>query len=195
MTVRLGLELNIIDEASCQTLVADTTVMEKAIAYPTDSRLFKRVQEQRGMLAKAQGISLRQSYEKELTHLKHKAAGYAHARQFKRLKKALKKMATLVGRLTRDILRKLPVTEQSRLILEKAAQASQLIKQTQQDWEGPKRYSLHEADVQCIAKGKADNAMNLAKKWPWLPRLIVTSSPPATVSLTTPTTAIPCTGI
>ena len=56
MTVRLGLELNIIDEASCQTLVADTTVMEKAIAYPTDSRLFKRVQEQRGMLAKAQGI-------------------------------------------------------------------------------------------------------------------------------------------
>lgn len=166
MTVRLGLELNIIDEASCQTLVADTTVMEKAIAYPTDSRLFKRVQEQRGMLAKAQGISLRQSYEKELTHLKHKAAGYAHARQFKRLKKALKKMATLVGRLTRDILRKLPVTEQSRLILEKAVQASQLIKQTQQDWEGPKRYSLHEPDVQCIAKGKSRHAMNLVKKWP-----------------------------
>tara|TARA_R110001592_G_scaffold117648_7_gene319770 strand:+ start:1080 stop:1631 length:552 start_codon:yes stop_codon:yes gene_type:complete len=45
MTVRLGLELNIIDEASCQTLVADTTVMEKAVAYPTDSQLFKRVQE------------------------------------------------------------------------------------------------------------------------------------------------------
>ncbi len=107
------------------------------------------------MLAKAQGISLRQSYEKELTHLKHKAAGYAHARQFKRLKKALKKMATLVGRLTRDILSKLPATEQSRLILEKAAQASQLIKQTRPGWEGPKRYSLHEPDVQCIAKGKS----------------------------------------
>ena len=67
MTVRLGLELNIIDEASCKTLVADTTVMEKAVAYPTDNQLFKRVQEQLVMLAKAQGISLRQSYEKELT--------------------------------------------------------------------------------------------------------------------------------
>lgn len=164
MTVRLGLELNIIDETSCKTLVADTTVMEKAIAYPTDSQLFKRVQEQLVMLAKAQGISLRQSYEKELTDLKHKAAGYAHARQFKRLKKTLKKMATLVGRLTRDILRKLPATEQSRLILEKAAQASQLIKQTRPGWEGPKLYSLHEPEVQCIAKGKSRQRYEFGQK-------------------------------
>jgi IS5 family transposase len=43
-------------------VAVDTTVMEKAIAYPTDARLYERARAQLVVLAQEAGVDLRQTY-------------------------------------------------------------------------------------------------------------------------------------
>jgi O-acetyl-ADP-ribose deacetylase (regulator of RNase III) len=57
-------------------------------------------------VAKDAGIGLKQTYAKEAAQLSRKAGRYAHARQFKRMKGAIKRQRTIVGRLQREIERK-----------------------------------------------------------------------------------------
>jgi IS5 family transposase len=82
-------------------------VQEKAIAYPTDSRLLEVARRKLVKLAVEEGLTLRQSYEREGPKLRRRAGGYAHAKQFKRLKRVLRRQRTVLGRLMRDIERKL----------------------------------------------------------------------------------------
>ena len=49
------------------------------------------------------GIHLKQTFAKEGQRLSHKAGRYAHARQFNRMKRAIKRQRTIVGRLHREI--------------------------------------------------------------------------------------------
>ena len=63
--------------------------------------------------AKAQGIELKQTYAKEGQLLGYKAGRYAHARQFKRMRKAIKRQGTIVGRLHREIARKMTTLSQA----------------------------------------------------------------------------------
>ena len=61
-TIRVGQTCGKIKEKSCRDVVADTTVMEKAITFPTDSKLLNRAREKLVALAKKHGVILRQSY-------------------------------------------------------------------------------------------------------------------------------------
>lgn len=81
-----------IRRASLSTIVVDTTVQEKAIAYPTDSRLLNRARAQLADAAQAHGIELRQSYARLGPQAEHQAARYAHARQFRRMRGQLRKL-------------------------------------------------------------------------------------------------------
>jgi transposase, IS5 family len=45
-------------------IIVDTTVQEKAVAFPTDARLIHRARERLVRLAKKHGVVLRQSYER-----------------------------------------------------------------------------------------------------------------------------------
>ena len=58
-------------------------------------------------LAKKHGVSLRQSYERvgKLALIAHQR--YAHAKQFKRANRALRTLRTYLGRVIRDIVRKI----------------------------------------------------------------------------------------
>lgn len=47
--------------------------------------------------AKAVGIGLKQTVAKEGKTLRRKAGGYAHAKQFKRLRRTLKRQRTVLG--------------------------------------------------------------------------------------------------
>jgi hypothetical protein len=87
--------------------VIDTTVQEKAVAFPTDARLLHRARERLVRLAKKLGVVLRQSYARvgKFALIKHQR--YAHAHQFKRAGKALRKLRTYLGRVIRDIRRKI----------------------------------------------------------------------------------------
>jgi IS5 family transposase len=141
-------------------VIVDTTVQEKNITHPTDSKLLYKAIEKLVEAAKSRGIGLRQSYVRVGKKMSVKAGRYAHARQFKRMRRCLRKLRTYVGRLTRDIRRKASNPDTSlETLLERADRI-----RNQQPHDKKKLYSLHEPDVQCISKGKAHKRYEFGQK-------------------------------
>lgn len=72
------------------------------------------------MKAAAQhGLKLRQNYNREAPRLAGQIGRYAHAKQYKRMKKALRTLRSRVGRVMRDVERQLDgVVQQSRAELD-----------------------------------------------------------------------------
>lgn len=141
--------------ANFTRVIVDTTVQEKAIAFPTDAKLLHRAREKLVRLARQQGVALRQSYERIGKHALIAHQRYAHAKQFKRANKALKTLRTMLGRVIRDVSRKIagkPALEEAFSIL--LARARTVREQRQRE-RGKKLYSLHAPEVECIGKGKA----------------------------------------
>jgi transposase, IS5 family len=96
-----------IESKDLKRVVVDTTVQPKAIAHPTDARLTLRAIEKLVALAKAEGVSLRQSYLRVGKRAAIMVGRYTHAHQFKRMRRALKFLRTRLGRVIRDIRRKI----------------------------------------------------------------------------------------
>jgi transposase, IS5 family len=144
-----------IETKDLERVVVDTTVQPKAIAHPTDARLMHRALEKLVRLAKAEGVMLRQSYLRVGKHAAIMIGRYTHAHQFKRMRRALKFLRTRLGRVIRDIRRKIDGNAglQARFnpLLDLAVKVS--VQDHRQ--RGPKVYSLHAPEVECIGKGKA----------------------------------------
>lgn len=133
----------------------DTTVQPKAITFPTDVKLAHAAIKGLNRLAKRHGLKLRQSYLRLAKRAALMAGRYAHAKQFKRHARSLRFLRTRLGRLIRDIERKI----EGQATLKKAfeaplAFAKQIHKQKQRE-RGWKLYSFHAPEVECIGKGKA----------------------------------------
>lgn len=94
-------------------MIVDSTVQEKAIAHPTDSKLLETARSKVVEVAKANGIELKQTYAKEGLLLGYKAGRYAHACQFKRMRKVIKRQRTIVGRLQREVGHKISALSQA----------------------------------------------------------------------------------
>src|SRR6202051_2271055 len=90
-----------------QRVVVDTTVQPKAIAHPTDARLMHRALEKLVQLAEREAVPLRQSYRRVAKRAAIMVGRYIHAHQFKRARRALKFLRTRLGRVIRDINRKI----------------------------------------------------------------------------------------
>ena len=88
-------------------VVVDTTVQPKNVAHPTDAKLLNRARERLVRLAKKHGVVLRQSYARVGKLALIKQQRYAHAKQFKRANKCLRTLKTYLGRVMRDIRRKI----------------------------------------------------------------------------------------
>ena len=155
-TIEAGRKAGTIDESSVKRVAVDTTVMEKTIAYPTDARLCERARAQLVTLAQEAGIELRQTYARLAPRLALQVGRYAHAKQFRRMRKALKMLKGYTGRVMRDLRRHLgdlPAGSLRDWIAAKLALVSHLLHQ--QPKGGDKIYALHEPEVDCISKGKA----------------------------------------
>ena len=155
-TIRAGQKSGMIDGDSARRVAVDTTVMEKSIAYPTDARLYERAREQLVDLAQEAEVELRQSYARLAPRLALQIGRHAHAKQFKRMRKALKKLKGYTGRVMRDLRRPMEDIPDGNLrgrIIAKLALVSQLLHQ--QPKGADKLYALHEPEVDCISKGKA----------------------------------------
>ena len=161
LTVQTGLATKTIAASSLAVVNVDTTVQDKAVAFPTDARLLNKARIALVKLTQQVGIKLRQPY----TFIGQKAfvqsARYAHARQFNRAKAQTKKLRVILGRIIRDIQRKteqlqLPVKAQARLgkLLEIAKRIHSQ-QRVRAEGDPPKIYSVHAPEVECIAKGKA----------------------------------------
>ena len=138
----------------------DTTVQEKNITFPTDSKLLYKAIVKLVEAAKVRGIALRQSYLRVGKRAAIMVGRYAHAKQFKRMRKQLRRLKTYVGRLIRDITRKAPQPDDALKTL--LNQCQKLRDQQRNDKN--KIYSMHEIDVQCISKGKAHKRYEFGQK-------------------------------
>jgi IS5 family transposase len=105
-TIRLAVREKHLPKRDLAQITVDTTVQEKNITHPTDSKLLYKAIVKLGDAAKSRGIALRQSYVRVGKRAAVMAGRYAHAKQFKRMHKRLRKLRTYVGRLIRDIRRK-----------------------------------------------------------------------------------------
>jgi IS5 family transposase len=138
-----------------ERVIVDTTVQEKSIAHPTDSRLLEVAREKVARLAKRAGIQLKQTHEREGKTLRRRAGGYAHAKQFKRLRTVLKRQRTILGRLLREVRRKMgSLADAARSNLDTWVQRAERIHR-QRPKDKNKLYALHAPEAECISKGKA----------------------------------------
>ncbi|MCH9035079.1 MAG: IS5 family transposase [Planctomycetes bacterium] len=159
-TIDLAVREKHLPKSDLARVTVDTTVQEKNIAYPTDSKLLYKAIVKLGDAAKSHGIPLRQSYVRVGKRAAVMAGRYAHAKQFKRMHRRLRKLRTYVGRLIRDIRRKTTdMDEELATLLDRADRI-----RCQQPKDKNKLYSLHEPDVQCISKGKAHKRYEFGQK-------------------------------
>lgn len=155
-TIQTALAIKALKPQDLDKVNVDTTVQEKAIAFPTDARLYHKMRIALVRCAKELKLPLRQSYRFVGKKTLFKQQRYACVRQMKRAAKMTRKLKTLLGRVVRDIERKAPrlrgqvidVTLRELLKL-----AHRLL--TQQRDSKNKLYSVHAPEVECIAKGKA----------------------------------------
>lgn len=141
----------VIKRASLDTVVLDTTVQPKAIAHPTDSRLLNKAREQLVDAAQDAGITLRQSYARVGKAAEHQAGRYAHAKQYRRMQRQIRKLRTWLGRVIRDVQRK---GGEITGALKTRIELAQRLYAQRRDSKN-KLYALHAPQVECIAKGKA----------------------------------------
>jgi IS5 family transposase len=157
-TIDTAVQTKAVRPAEFERVIVDTTVQEKAIAHPVDSRLLEIARAKVVQAAKRVGISLKQTFIQEGKELRRKAGGYAHAKQFKRLRRTVKRQRTILGIVLREIGRKLAsATSESpsaiahlNSLLERAERIRK-----QQPKDKNKLYALHAPEVECIGKGKA----------------------------------------
>lgn len=154
-TIEAARRGKVVKKQSFDKIIVDTTVMEKAVAYPTDSRLLERGRQHLVKLATTLGIRLRQNYNRQAPRLAVQVGRYAHAKQFRRMKATLKSLRTLVGRVWRDIDRKLDRQDETTVARAEGILARVKRVLTQKPKDKNKLYSLHAPEVECISKGKA----------------------------------------
>jgi IS5 family transposase len=167
LTVSVAVESKAVKVKDLKKVNIDTTVMPKNIEFPTDSKLYDKARKRLVKLASKYEIELRQNYNLIAKTLLRKISGYLHAKQMKRARKAIKHLRTIVGRVVRDVERKISDSNQKNFSQENSRNSKDLseiftpiLNQTkrllaQQRKDKNKLYSLHEPDVACISKGKA----------------------------------------
>jgi transposase, IS5 family len=138
-------------DSEIKRVTVDTTVQEKAIAFPTDARLYHKARRALVQEAQGAGINLRQTYVRLGRQALARQGRYAQARQMKRARRETKRLRQYLGRVIRDIRRKCPRPAPAlKSLLERS---ERILRQQRHD--SPKLYSVHAPEVECIAKGKA----------------------------------------
>jgi IS5 family transposase len=135
-------------------VVVDTTVQEKAVAHPTDARLTHRAIEKLVDLARCEGVALRQSCLRLAKRAAIMVGRYTHAHQFKRARRA--QIPAHPARPHHS--RHPPQDRRQRRIAGALAPLLDLahrVRHQEQRQHGPKVYSLHVPEVECIDKCKA----------------------------------------
>ncbi|ABM36708.1 IS5 family transposase [Polaromonas naphthalenivorans] len=155
VTIEAAREAGLIKKASLKRIIVDTTVMPKAIAHPSDSALLEKSRQHLVRLADEHHLQLRQNCNRQAPRMAAQIGRYAHARQFKRMRKALKALRSRVGRVYREVIRKLhelpePARRKAQELLHRVSRIL-----TQQPRDKRKLYALHAPEAECISKGKA----------------------------------------
>jgi transposase, IS5 family len=157
----------VLTEVELKRVNVDTTVQEKAIAFPTDARLYHKARQALVRVAQSCNFKLRQSYVRVGKRALGNQGRYGAARQLKRARRETRKLRTYLGRVLRTV---------ERGHLQLSAKQEQTVKVTRRIFTQPrtdhgKVYSVHAPAVECIAKGKVSKHYEFGCKVP-----IVTTS-------------------
>jgi IS5 family transposase len=136
-------------------VTVDTTVQPKAVTFPTDAKLLHAAIKGLNRLARKHGVRLRQSYLRIAKQAAMMAGRYAHAKQFNRHRKQLRLLRSRLGRIIRDIGRKIAGDADLEAVFQWPLVYASQIRSQQQRQRGWKLYSFHAPEVECIGKGKA----------------------------------------
>jgi IS5 family transposase len=134
-------------------IIVDTTVQEKNITFPTDTKLRTKIIRESLDLAKSNGVKLRRSYKKEL-RAKLRTIRFNKSKkkcERRKVRTAQKRVLTIARTLVRELERKLP--EEIKIINEEKLLLWKKVLLQKRD-DKKKIYSLHEPAVLCICKGK-----------------------------------------
>lgn len=134
------------------TVHIDTTVQEKNIAYPTDSKLAIRIINRLNKIAQAHGVQQRRTFVKEVKSLRLAIRHFRHVTKRAKAKRALKRLRTIAGILIRELRRELPQYCLFECYQQDFLMYERILRQQSKDTN--KIYSLHEPQVYCVAKGK-----------------------------------------
>lgn len=135
-----------------ERVAVDTTVQPKNVAFPTDVRLMHKAIVMLGREARRHGVPLRQSYVRVARRAALMAGRYAHAKQFKRHNREVRFLRTRLGRLIRDIRRKIEDDATLREAFAVPLTRAEQVRTQRQRQRGWKLYSLHAPEVECIGK-------------------------------------------
>ena len=145
-------------------VTVDTTVQPKNITFPTDAKLLHAAIHGLNRIAKKHGVRLRQSYIRIAKRAAMMAGRYAHAKQFNRHRRQLRILRTRLGRLIRDIRRKIAGRQDIEAAFEAPLSRASQIRSQQQRQRGWKLYSFHAPETECIGKGKASTPYEFGVK-------------------------------
>jgi transposase, IS5 family len=159
-TIEAGMRMRVVRPGELKRINVDTTVQTKAIRFPTDARLYNRMRERLVKVARAEGLTIKQSYRHVGRRLLMQSSRYAHARQIKRARACTRKLRTQLGRVVREIERQVQTPSNELAKLLKTARRIH----AQQRHDNNKIYSVHEPAVECIAKGKAGKPYEFGNK-------------------------------
>ncbi len=158
----LKLSIKLFGKEAIETeVLIDSTVQEKNITYPTDSKLHIRIVAKVNKIAKKENIKLRQTYTRITKQLMIDQRFRNHPKRRKKANSAARKLKTIAGRLIRDLERKLD--ENQKIKYSKDIEIFFKIL-SQKRGDKNKIYSLHEPTVRCIAKGKEAKKFEFGNK-------------------------------
>ncbi len=141
-----------------ERVIVDSSVQGKAIAFPTDSRLLEIARHKVVTAAKSAGIALKQTFAREGKTLRRRTGGYAHAKQYKWLRRALKRQRAALRIVLREAPRKIATaTTESGATphrLQTMMEHAERIR-TQRPKDKGKLYAMLAPEVEGICKGNA----------------------------------------
>lgn len=158
--LKMTVELHSEKVAKEKELVADTTVQEANVQFPTDTRLHVDCIEKLWRMGKNEEIKWRRSYVRTVPALLARLRTRSN-RLVRERKKCRRRIKTIAGRLLRDFQRN-ATHEASLFYAEELALIKRVLRQKRHDKN--KVYSLHDPSVLCIAKGKAHKKYEFGRK-------------------------------
>lgn len=101
-----GMAKGVILKADLTGVLLGTTVMEKSIAFPTDSKLYSKCLLRLSRVSRQSGIGLPESYTRTAKRMASQIGHYAHARHFRRMHRDLNEPKGPSRRVVGDLARK-----------------------------------------------------------------------------------------
>ena len=155
-SLRVAHKVGALETKDLARVTVDTAVQPKNITFPTDAKLTHAAIKGLNHLVKKHDVPVRQSYLRVAKRAAMMAGRYAHAKQFNRHNRELRFLRTRLGRLIRDIGRKIRGNDRLESIFAAPLSRASQIRSQKQRQRGWKLYSFHAPEVECIGKGKAN---------------------------------------